>query len=527
MKEPFSKRRILALFLPFLPSERIAKTCANAPEILVGTAFALTEKNRGACMLAAVDRQAADLGLAAGMKLADARALVPELLVFDYDPLADAALLDRLAEMCLRYTPMVSAVPPGALLLDISGCTHFYGSDAALAEKMLAENIEDRLDGAGYSASWAIAGTPDAALALARHGLREGAERQLPVSALGMDAKTHRALERAGLYHIGDLAVRPRAGLAVRFGAAINLRLDRILGIEDRPINPLRLLGNVTAERRFADPVTQVDFITNCLEELFAEAAIMLQERGQGARIIRMLLFRCDGKMARLGIETGAPTRDQASFARLLKERIAALDDPLNPGFGYDLIRLTIAASEALGAQQYMLEDAEKRGDTQGDQAALIGQLSVRLGRGQIRQFRPADSHIPEQALLALPALDAPPPALLDKWPAPKPGEPPLRPLHLFDPPQRIAVIAEVPDGPPYRFTWRRRLHQILRYEGPERIAPEWWQRKDGQQAGKGGLTRDYYRVEDMRGRRYWLFRHGLYGREKRSPNWYIHGLFA
>jgi protein ImuB len=30
-----------------------------------------------------------------------------------------------------------------------------------------------------------------------------------------------------------------------------------------------------------------------------------------------------------------------------------------------------------------------------------------------------------------------------------------------------------------------------------------------------------------MDGRRFWIFRHGLYGTEKANPDWYIHGLFA
>ncbi len=471
-------------------------------------------------VLMAVDREATYLGLGPGMKLADARARVPDLKVFDSDVLADAALLDRLADACLRYTPMVSVSPPRTLLLDISGCTHFFASETALAQ-----DAEDRFDQAGFSLSWALAGTPDAAIALAHHGLKEGAEAQLPVSALTMDDKTHRALERAGLYHIGDLAERPRAALVARFGSLLALRLDRIMGIEDRPIDPIRKLANVTTERRFAEPLTHVDFATSCLEELFVEAARQLEERGQGARMIHMMLFRCDGDIARLAIETAPATRDPALFKRLLKERIEALNDPLNPGFGYDLIRLSIVATDALEVEQYRLEGGE---DKQGNQAALVSQLSVRLGRAQVQHFMPADSHIPEQGLLALPALDSgPPKAWATKWDNPKAGEPPLRPLHMFDPPQHIKVLAEVPDGPPYRFTWRRKTHRVSRYEGPERIASEWWQRRDGQQAGKGGLTRDYYRVEDIRGRRYWLFRHGLYGSEKASPDWYIHGLFA
>ena len=103
-----------------------------------------------------------------------------------------------------------------------------------------------------------------------------------------------------------------------------------------------------------------------------------------------------------------------------------------------------------------------------------------------------------------------------------------MRPLHLFDPPQPIDVVAEVPDGPPHRFRWRKALHEVTRYEGPERIAPQWWTASDGALEGESvGLTRDYYRVEDARGRRYWIFRHGLYGTEAEHPGWYIHGLFA
>lgn len=505
--------------MPFLPAERIARHAASADfasDFAGGRPYALTDKVKGAIVLQAVDRMAAALDLAPGMKLADARARVPDLLAFDTDRMADAALLDRLARACLRYTPMVSAAPPDALLLDISGSAHFFDDETALAH-----DAEDRLDHAGFGTLWAIAGTPDAALALARHGLREGAEAQLPVSALAMDDKTHRALERAGLYHIGDLATRPRAALVTRFGSELGLRLDRILGIEDRPVNPLQITGNISVERRFAEPLTHLNFALTCLTELFEEAATALEKRGKGARMIRMMLFRCDGATSLLHIETGAATRDTALFKRLLHERIGSLDDPLNPGFGYDLMRLTVTAEEPLAVEQYQLEGSSDRGH---DEQALVSQLSTRLGRNAVRQFMPADSHIPEQGLLALPALDISAPR---KWDIPGHGQPPLRPLHLFDPPQRIQVIAEVPDGPPHRFTWRRKIHQICRYEGPERIASQWWRKKDGQQAGKGGLTRDYYRIEDVRGRRYWVFRHGLYGSEKTNPDWYIHGLFA
>lgn len=91
----------------------------------------------------------------------------------------------------------------------------------------------------------------------------------------------------------------------------------------------------------------------------------------------------------------------------------------------------------------------------------------------------------------------------------------------MFQHPQRIEALAEIPDGPPLKFRWRRVLHDVARAEGPERIAPEWWRLDDA------SLTRDYYRVEDTQGRRFWVFRDGLYGQETERPGWFVHGLFA
>ena len=469
-------------------------------------------------ILAAVDRQALALDLHPGMKLADARARVPELAVFDHDVAADALLLKQLALSCERYTPIVAIHPPHSLMLDITGCTHLFGDEQALAH-----DVEARFDSAGFSLQWATAETVDAALALARFGLKEEAEAQLPVAALEMNARTQGALERAGLYHIGDLINRPRAPLAARFGGELVLKLERILGEEERPVNPEIRQAPIITEQRFAEPLGHIDTVTRCLQELFLEAAQALEEREQGARHIAMQLFRCDGHIARLDIETGAATRDVKLFRRLLDERIDSLNDPLDPGFGYDLLRLSIRSAERLSAAQTDMDGAQ---DNEADEAELLGQLSIRLGRENLLKFAAADSHIPEHGLRARAALDAQMEMLAD-WEKPVAGEPPCRPLFLFDPPQHVEVMAEVPDGPPRRFTWRRSTHNITRAEGPERVAATWWQRRQGYVPGKAGLTRDYYRVEDSEGRRYWLFRHGLYGTEKTQPDWYIHGSFA
>lgn len=398
---------------------------------------------------------------------------------------------------------MVALDPPDGLMLDLTGC-----GDAT----RIAADIVTRLRDRGLTALHALARTPDKARALARH------PSPLPIAALELSDDSATALRRAGLMSIGDLALRPRSILAARFGEAMTAKLARVLGEEDIRITPRRVPPALFVTRRFAEPVARTDFVLAALADLVAEAAEALDVRGQGGRAFVAQLYRSDGAVHGLEIATGRPTRDPALVQRLLRERIDALADPLDPGFGYDAMRLDVPVAEALGPAQLQLEGGE-RGDSDSD--GLIDRLGVRLGQERVRRFAAGDSHIPEQAAFTFPASTQPLPLSLP-FTSPEPGEPPLRPLHLFDPPHRIEVMAEVPDGPPRRFRWRRTVHDITRYEGPERIAAEWWKRRSMK-----GLTRDYYRVEDARGRRFWVFRHGLYGAEKANPDWYLHGVFA
>ena len=504
-KKPLETRRYLAVFLPFLSAERVSKTCGAPPE----APFALTAKVRGAVRVVAIDTRALALGITPGLTLADARARLPELAAFDHDAAADEALLGWLADSCDRYSPMAATDPPQGIVIDIAGCEHPFGGEAGLTS-----DLQRRFHRQGLTARVAAADTPDAALARAAFG---GSNvHTLPVTALRVDTETHVALRRAGLKTIGHLAARPRGPLAVRFGAAMPVLLARLLGEEDVRITPRRQPPDVQVQHRFAEPVTHSDAVLATLDRLMGEVAVLLSERGTGGRRFEAALFRSDGQVARLGVETGQSTRDPKVLARLFRERIGALSDPLDPGFGYDLIRLAVPVTEPLAPQQLQLEGGAIADD---ELAALIDRLAARLGRNRVRRFVAGDSHIPEQAVFELPVGEVPPPSV---WPIPEPGEPPLRPLTLFDPPHRIEVMAAVPDGPPLWFRWRQSRHDVTRAEGPERIAAEWWKRRSGM-----GLTRDYYRVEDGRGQRFWLFRHGLYGVERPQPDWYLHGLFA
>jgi protein ImuB len=97
--------------------------------------------------------------------------------------------------------------------------------------------------------------------------------------------------------------------------------------------------------------------------------------------------------------------------------------------------------------------------------------------------------------------------------------------LRLFPRPEPVdGVIALTPDDPPSQFRWRGQVRRVRRAEGPERIGEEWW-RADIDEV-RVDRVRDYYRVEDQTGARFWLFRAGLH-QPGQPAGWWLHGLFG
>lgn len=481
--------------------------------------LAIVEQVSGALRLAAVDARAAANGCAVGNGLSQARAVCPSLRVVLADPHEDARLLEAVADWCDRYTPLVALDGFRGLLLDVSGCARLFGGEAALLRDMI-----EALASRGLLARGAVAGAagPARALAWFTQGgvMPEGSEtsfvRALPIAALGMDEATRTALGRAGLKTLGAAAGRGRDELAARFGRGLVEALDRTLGISDPPISPRRPAPSFVVERRFAEPILAVEAALAALRDLAEALSRRLETVGRGLQSAEAALFRANGAVERVRIGTGEPTRDPDLLMRLLRERFDALSDPLDPGFGYEMARLSAFEDAALGPSARAFD---RREEDERALAELIDRLAAREGRARVLRFAPQDAHRPEAEARLEPAQGFAENGRT--WPEPLPGEPPRRPLRLFSTPEPIEVVAEVPDGPPARFVWRRIAHEVARSEGPERIALEWWR------GAAGRYTRDYFRVEVTSGARFWLYRDGLFGRESLHPRWYLHGLFA
>ena len=470
--------------------------------------FALVERGAKGLRLAAVNAAAREFGLMRGQRLADARAAVPDLLSEAHEPEQDTTSLLGLCRWMERYSPWVAPDLPDGILMEVTGIPHLFGGEAAMMAGMKA-----RLAGYGFTARMACAATIGAAWALSRYG-NDGSEevQSLPVEALRIDADAARTLRRLGLKTIGSLTSLPRASLARRFrGESIHenvlLRLDELLGQRPEPLNAINPASSVMAHRGFLEPVITHEGLVSVLRALSGEVARALEIKGEGALRLILKLFRSDGGRVQVPIGLTSPSHDAGHLFRLLSPRL----DTLDAGFGIDAMTLEVREAGSAVARQY--------GFMEEDNSTSLAHLNDRVMSRQeqsLMQLSAVPSHIPERSEEARPLGDARPPALAGGSMATE------RPLMIFAPPQPASVIAAVPDGPPMSLTWRRVTRRILRHAGPERIAPEWWR------DGEGPRPRDYYMIEDDRGRRYWIFREGLYGEDGGPPpKWFVHGLSA
>lgn len=480
--------------------------------------------------ISALTEAAERAGLRLHMPLADARAICPVVAVETADVEADAAALHKLALWCRRYSPWTTMHAPDGVTIEITGCAHLFGGEAELLTE-----LEQRLRVFGLTARFAIAPTIGGAWALARYGdktrciitghsLRELLV-PLPVASLRLDPSMLGDLAMVGLKRIGDLIGKPRAPLTARFGPRLLQQFERALGHEDEALEPLAPPPLYRAERRFAEPIATTTAVEHVVARLAQDLAVQLTEAGRGARCIELELFRVDGHVEMLAVRTSALSREAAHLARLFRERIEQIGGEFDAGFGFDAATLSAFDVEVFVCGQDDLQANANHAADPANLARLIDRFVNRFGATSIVRFAPRASYMPEHAMQPVPVAQE---KESGGWAAhlrTLQGGPQLgRPLLLLSIPEEVTALSEVPDGPPIRFVWKRVAHQVARADGPERIAPEWWLHPEGERR----RTRDYYRVEDEEGRRFWLFRSGLYERgEEKRPRWFIHGMFA
>lgn len=482
-----------------------AEAAAHAPMAIVGKT-GRREEVVASCPAAAA------LGIHVGMAATHARALISDLDFRPAEPDEDARLLDRLALLAVRRWSPIAAATRDGLLLDLTGCDHLHGGERRFCERLLAFCRR-----AGFTARVAVADTLGAAHALARFassdltivapGATVPAITPLPTAALRLENSALAAARRFGFEAVGDLLPVARGPLARRLGLPAIKRLDQALGAVAEPITPREDHEIPMVERRLLEPIGTAEAIAQVMADLLGDLAGVLQARGLGVRSLRLSALRIDGGEEVVAIGTSRPTREASHLLRLLTLKIERID----PGMGLEQFRLAAPFTEPLSAVdlgKILAGDVQVR-----DPARLVDIVTGRVGEHAVYRVAPVESHVPERAVQRVSPIAVP--ASWPKW---------QRPVRLFARPEPLwGVMALLPDQPPRRFEWRGKAHKIVAGDGPERIHGEWWRRDKEEWA-----VRDYFRIEDEHGGRYWVFRRGdgvdgVTG----DLSWWMHGVFA
>ena len=497
-------KRFISIWFPYLATDWHARKQPQLREKL----FVLKATIRNRVIITAANAAAHSQGIHNNMVLADAKALYPSLHVLDDKPTLTTQLPDRIAEWCIRFTPIAAADHPNGILLDASGCAHLWGSEEAYLK-----DITSRLSQRGYTVRVAMADTIGCAWAMARYGNQTvvGKEKQikallpLPVTALRINEETISILQKLGLRQIKDVISIPRTSLRRRFGNELLQRIRQAIGEEEENIVPVYSIEPYQERLPCIEPIKTKEGIEIALQHLLMNLCSRLRKEGKGLRKTFFRGYLLDGGVSGIEISTNHPSQNTQHLFQLFSIKLSTIE----PKEGIELFLLEATqVEEAIVKQESLWQTSS--GLLDAKVLDLMDRFTNRLGQDAIQRFLPTEHYWPERSFKRTADLNEEP---TTEWKLDRP-----RPLHLLSPPEFIEVTAPIPDYPPMSFRYKGQLHKVMKADGPERIEREWWI--------QAGEHRDYYAVEDEEGKRYWLFRLGHYS-ETTSPNWFLHGFFA
>lgn len=470
--------------------------------------FVLASPQRGRMIITEVSAVSKRKGLYAGMIVADAKITLSDVQVFDDKTELAEKLLNKLAIWCIKYTPVATVDLPEGLILDVSGCTHLWGSEEAYLKDIIS-----KLKSLGYHVRAAMADTIGTAWAVSRfgkekaiikHGEQTEALMSLPPVALRIQSNSAERLQKLGLYQIKNFMHMQRSALRRRFGEHLLLRLDQAIAIKDEIIKAVIPVEPYSERLPCLEPIQTATGIEIALQKLLEVLCTRLQKESKGLRTATFKCYRVDDNVQQIQVRTSHPSNSTKHLFKLFETKIATIE----PALGIELFIIEALKTEDVQASQQTFWTMNSSLECR-EVAELIDNLENNFGNNIIHRYMPAERHLPEHSIKLATSLKEKP---TTEWRTDK-----LRPPHLFNNPEFIEVTAPIPDYPPMNFRYKGKLHKVVNADACERIGNEWWLNK--------GLHRDYYIVQTEEGKCYWLFRLGHYS-DNKNPQWFVHGFF-
>lgn len=521
-------RRILCLWIPNWSVQRLQ---VRQPGLRDRPLVLFREGPRGQSIVITHDRRATTRGVRAGMSLAEAQSLCLDQSASGnprfvrHDVRGDTEALRRLAWSCERFTPLVALEEsecPESLLLDISGCDFVFGG-----EEELTRQLQEHLEQEGLRIRIAVADTVGAAWAIAHCGTRSSSVvrvsgelmhdvlGRLPVSALRLSPRLIALLHEFQLRRISQVLALERASLPSRFGDELLWRIDQAFGRVPEQVAWERRPAPVEVDWQSETPLQSAETLEGVLGRLLQEVLSRLQREGAGVQYLQVHLSPPSGPTRTFSVECVRPTIALPHLVELLRLRWE------RESFPQGLCRVRLRVLQAGGMTKSPLTLWPVNGEGNDPELLrLIERLSSRLGAAAVlRPVLLADAQ-PERSYAVEPALAAKTERPFLPRPRQQGGKPgdmqtgilsrQIRPVWLLPAPVPLEVLLAPAGGPPCRFRWEQD-HHVTCHWGPERITTGWWREEY--------IRRDYYHVQTVQGRRFWIFQELL------SGDWFLHAI--
>ena len=444
------------------------------------------------------------------------------LHIYEHDPIADRTALEEIAARCHSFSPLVgleAAPEPSSLLLDVTGSAPRLGGEAAVAQQ-----IADFIQQLGYRVRIAIADTIGAAWALAHettditivpseHTRTELAP--LPIESLRLPHSIGDLLVQLGIRRVGELFRLPRESLLSRFGQELLLRMDQATGDVAETIVPHCPTPPLVVTQQLEHATDRREAIGHLTHDLVKRLCQHLIEQDREAVQLEYTLLLVSKATTKIRVGLYQATANPRHIFDLLLMQLenTLINSPIQKA----TLAATIAVDRVEEQHCLFTDDASP---PPWQLAHLIERLSSRLGTDRVLTANLSREPQVEMAYRYRPLAG-------QRIRAPNTTQDQAaiaytRPLLLIQPPVPLQVIGVHQStgtnggvrtcGPPRLFQYRNQSHRTIAHWGPERIETGWW---------RGPTSRrDYYRVEDERGSRFWLFR------DLRQQRWFLHGEF-
>ena len=359
--------------------------------------------------LHAVNTAAAAAGLAPGMRLTAAHALLPQFAMVDHDPAAEARVQRFLAAWAYRHSSLVSAQWPAAIVLEAGASFRLFGPWPRFERRLRGE-----LEQLGFRHRIALAPTPRAARVLA--GLRDGMAVMeagalpalldaVPVRRAVLPEEAGTRLQRMGIRSLGQLRALPADALRRRFGQPLLEHLQRMYGEADDPLDCYQPPQHFDERVELGYEVESHIALLFPLRRLVGDLCTYLSIRDGG---VQRFVLRLEHEQGHTDVEVGllAPERSPAMLFELARGRLERVELE-RPVVGLRLLARHLPPFVPAVQDLFAQRSAQTL-----DWPQLRERLRARLGDEAVYRVAPQGDPRPERAWRRLDGdADLPPPA--------------------------------------------------------------------------------------------------------------------